>query len=33
MANYVNVIDVDRPGSVFDNNDINIFQVRLQLEF
>jgi len=33
MANYVNVIDVDRPGSVFDNNDMNIFQIRLQLEF
>ena len=33
MANYIKVIDVDRPGSVFDNNDINIFQIRLQLEF
>lgn len=33
MANYVNVIDVDRPGSVFDDNDMNIFQIRLQLEF
>ena len=33
MANYIRVLDVDRPGSVFDNNDMNIFQVRLQLEF
>ncbi len=33
MANYVNVIEIDRPGSVFDNNDMNIFQIRLQLEF
>ena len=33
MANYIKVIDVDRPGSVFDTNDINIFQIRLQLEF
>jgi hypothetical protein len=29
MANYIDVVDVDRPGSVFDNNDMNIFQLRL----
>ena len=33
MANYIKVLDVDRPGSAFDNNDMNIFQMRLQLEF
>ncbi|MFC1664524.1 OprO/OprP family phosphate-selective porin [Pseudomonadota bacterium] len=33
MANYIKVIDVDRPGSEFDNNTMNIFQLRLQLEF
>lgn len=33
MANYINVTDVDRPGSVFDNNDMEIIQLRLQLEF
>ena len=32
MTNYIKVLDVDRQGSVFDNNDMNIFQVRLQLE-
>ena len=33
MANYVDVIDVDRPGSEFDGNDLNIFQLRFQIEF
>ena len=33
MANFIKVIDIDRPGSVFDNNDMSIFQMRLQLEF
>ena len=33
MSNFIKVVDIDRPGSVFDNNDMNIFQMRLQLEF
>ena len=33
MANYIKVLDVDRPGSIYDNNDMNIFQLRLQFEF
>lgn len=33
MANVIKVVDIDRPGSSFDNDDINIYQVRLQLEF
>lgn len=32
-ANYVKVTDLDRPGTAYDNNTMNIFQLRLQLEF
>jgi phosphate-selective porin len=33
MTNYVNVLEMDRPGSVFDGNTMSFFQVRFQIEF
>ena len=33
MANYVNVLEMDRPGSVFDGNTMGLFQMRFQIEF
>ncbi len=33
MTNYVNVLEMDRPGSVFDGNTMSLFQMRFQLEF
>lgn len=33
MANYVNVLEMDRPGSVFDGNTMSLFQMRFQIEF
>jgi len=33
MTNYVNVLEMDRPGSVFDSNTMSFFQVRFQIEF
>ena len=33
MTNYVNVLEMDRPGSVFDGNTMSLFQARFQIEF
>jgi phosphate-selective porin OprO/OprP len=33
MANYVNVLEMDRPGSDFDGNTMSLFQMRFQIEF
>ena len=33
MANYVNVLEVDRPGSEFDGNTMSLIQMRFQVEF
>lgn len=33
MANYVNVLEMDRPGSEFDGNTMSLFQMRFQVEF
>ena len=33
MANYVNVLEMDRPGSAFDGNTMSLFQLRFQIEF
>ena len=33
MANYVNVLEMDRPGSVFDGNTMSLFELRFQIEF
>lgn len=33
MANYVNVLEMDRPGSVFDGNTMSLFEARFQIEF
>ena len=33
MANYVNVLEMDRPGSEFDGNTMSLFQMRFQIEF
>jgi hypothetical protein len=33
MINYVNVLEMDRPGSVFDGNTMSLFEARFQNEF
>ena len=33
MINYVNVLEMDRPGSVFDGNTMSLFEARFQIEF
>ncbi|MDJ0806734.1 MAG: porin [Gammaproteobacteria bacterium] len=33
MANYIHVLNVDRPGSVYDGDGSQIFQIRSQLDF
>ena len=33
MANYVNILEIDRPGSEFDGNTMSLFQMRFQVEF
>jgi hypothetical protein len=33
MINYVNVLEMDRPGSIFDGNTMSLFQARFQIEF
>jgi phosphate-selective porin OprO/OprP len=33
MTNYVNVLEMDRPGSVFDGNTMSLFEARFQIEF
>ncbi len=33
MVNYVNVLEMDRPGSIFDGNTMSLFQARFQIEF
>jgi len=33
MANYVNVLEMDRPGSELDGNTMSLYQMRFQVEF
>jgi phosphate-selective porin OprO/OprP len=33
MANYVQVLELDRPDSIYDGNETQIFELRFQLEF
>ncbi len=33
MTNYVNVLEMDRPGSEFDGDTMSLFQMRFHVEF